>query len=263
MTTTSLAAAAIDYARRGRAVFPLRPRKKTPLTPHGFKDATTNIAQVTKWWNQHPTANIGVATGAPSGFWSLDIDGLDGEASLRILEAEHGPLPPSVELITGKGRQIYFRYTGSVGCSVRRLGGGLDTRGDGGFSILPPSIHPTGKSYQWSVDGHPDHVGLATAPEWLVQLLAEPEHKGATPPAEWRDLIANDMTEGGRNDSITRLIGYLLARRVDVFVGLELCRAWNQTHCRPPLPDNEIGHIVDSIAAREKAKIEARNAGKC
>lgn len=163
--------AALGYAARGRHVFPLKHRQKTPATRHGVKDATTDSSQVAGWFNASPSPNIGCATGQRSGFWSLDIDGIEGEETLQALEAEHGKLPATVELITGGGRQLFFRCTVAIGNSVRKLGPGLDTRGEGGYTILPPSIHPSGRPYAWSVDGHPDEVLLAEAPDWLVQKI--------------------------------------------------------------------------------------------
>lgn len=254
MTMHGLAEAAVRYAKRGRAVFPLWPREKTPLTRHGFKDATTNDEKVTTWWRQHPDANIGIATGAMSGFWALDVDSLDGEAALRKLETEHAQLPATIEVITGRGRQMYFHYTAPLGCSVRLLGKDLDIRADGGYVVAPPSIHPSGKPYRWSVDGDPSEVGLATAPEWLISLLAKPEAKSATPSTIWRQMFANGVDAGGRNQSIARISGYLLRKRVDPFVALEFCCLWNQVRCRPPLDENEIAKTVDSIAAREFAR---------
>ena len=83
----------------------------------------------------------------------LDIDGDDGEASLRKLEAEHGALPDSVESITGKGRHVWFRINGSpIRNSASTIAPGIDVRGDGGYVLAPPSIHPSGKAYAWSVD---------------------------------------------------------------------------------------------------------------
>jgi hypothetical protein len=74
--------------------------------------------------------------------------------------------------------------------------------------------------------------------------------KAATPPAEWRKL-AQGVAEGERNASAARLAGYLLRRRVDAVVALELLQSWNATRCTPPLPENEVAKIVDSIAGRE------------
>ena len=56
--------AAIEYAKKGFAVFPLKYRDKVPLTRNGCKDATTDAAQIKAWWQKYPNANIGLATGS-------------------------------------------------------------------------------------------------------------------------------------------------------------------------------------------------------
>jgi hypothetical protein len=95
---------ALTYAAKGWQVFPCQPGGKKPITTHGLKDATTNRAQITAWWQREPNANIALATGAISNVMVLDVDSEDAEAELRKLEAAHGELPESVEAITGKGR---------------------------------------------------------------------------------------------------------------------------------------------------------------
>src|SRR4051812_46368242 len=72
----ALANAALWYAEHGWPIFPLRPHGKTPLTAHGFKDATTDTGTVRDWWTATPDANIGVATGVL--FDVIDVDGPDG-----------------------------------------------------------------------------------------------------------------------------------------------------------------------------------------
>lgn len=254
--TVSLLQAALAYAGHDRAVFPLKPQAKTPLTGHGLNDASKDLTQITEWWRQWPEANIGCATGQASGFWSLDIDGEEGEKSLRTLETKHGPLPPTIEIITGRGRQAFFKYEGPIRNSAGRLGIGLDTRGDGGYTILPPSIHPSGKCYEWSVDGYPGEVPLVSAPVWLIAALNTPDKDRAAngSSVDWSRLFAGDVPQGQRNDSIARIAGLLL-RKIDTpdgpFVTLNLVRAWNLTHCKPPLPDDEIARTVESIAAIE------------
>jgi Primase C terminal 1 (PriCT-1) len=64
-------------------------------------------------------------------------------------------------------------------------------------------------------------------------------------------LVREGVAEGQRNDSIARLTGYLLSRRVDAVVVFELLTAWNEARCRPPLTESEIATIVDSIARCE------------
>jgi hypothetical protein len=151
-TTPVLIDAALAYAAAGLPVFPCVPRGKRPAIPRGFLAATTNPETIRRYWRL-ADRNIGIPTGSISGFWILDIDQPDGESSLRALEAKHGPLPATVEAITGSGgRHLWFRYTCAIQSTAARIAPGIDTRGDGGFVIAPPSIHESGRAYAWSVD---------------------------------------------------------------------------------------------------------------
>ena len=175
--------AALALASRGLAVFPLLPRKKFPLTINGFKDGVTDLEQVRAWWTKHPTANIGIATGIKSGVWVLDIDAdKGGEKSLAEIEQRFYPLPATVEVITGSGgRHLYFRLRAfdgapTIRCSVGKVAAGIDIRGEGGYVVAPPSIHPSGRPYSWSVDSADAFV---EAPVWFLETV-QPESKSRT-----------------------------------------------------------------------------------
>jgi hypothetical protein len=167
--------AALDYAARGYAVFPCLPKSKHPAFPRGFKNGTTNPATVRRWWLACPAYNIGIRTGIASGVWVLDVDGDAGATSLADLEAEHGPLPDTLSSIANSGCHLWFRYTCPIPCSVGRIGPGLDVRGDGGYVLAPPSVHPGGPRYRWS-----NNRPLAVAPDWLVALARKPVPKPIT-----------------------------------------------------------------------------------
>lgn len=241
---------ALAFARRGLQVFPCRPRDKLPATAHGCNDATTNPGTIECWWRQEPDYNIAIATGAASGVFVVDLDGIDAEAELRRLEVRHGALPATVESITARGRHIFFLFPDRpVRNSAGKLAPGIDTRGDGGYVLAPPSIHPCGRRYEWSVDSART---FAEAPGWLVTPIAEPTNGApvVTPPSESRELVKG-VAQGARDCSAAKLAGYLLRRRIDPFVVLELLQAWNATRCAPPLPEGDIVRIVNSIATRE------------
>jgi len=162
---TSLLAAALKYAGEHLPVFPCVPAGKTPAVARGFHAATTNPETIKRYW-RIANRNIGIPTGSVSGFWVLDIDGDDGETTLRGLEARHGSLPRTREVITSSGgRHLWFKYAGPLPSTTRRIGAGLDTKSDGGYVIAPPSVHPSGRRYAWSSAGE-----LLVAPEWLVRL---------------------------------------------------------------------------------------------
>jgi len=243
---------ALILADRGFAVFPCMPRDKRPATANGLKDATKDRVVIQRWWRQEPEFNVAIATGPASGVFVIDVDTVDAEAELAKLETAHGNLPPTVEVITARGRHLYFSWPGrNVRNSAGKVAPGIDVRGEGGYVLVPPSVHPSSRSYEWSVDSA--NI-VAPAPGWLLNLVAAPARSSnatrITPPAQWRELIKG-VAEGARDCSAARLAGYLLRRRVDPFVALALLQGWNATRCTPPLPEKDIERIVDSIATRE------------
>ena len=252
---------ALILATRGMHVFPCVPRGKTPACEHGLKDATTDSDVIRQWWRSEPKYNIAIASGAASGVFVVDIDSADAESALRRLEDEHGALPPTVEAITGKGRHLYFLWPGvPVRNSASKVAPGIDVRGDGGYILAPPSIHPSGRAYAWSVD---TANSFAEAPEWLLAKITDRTNGNGhapAPPSQWRTLVMDGVEEGRRDTSVARFAGYLLRRRIDPVVALELLQVWNETRCRPPLPPEDIERIVDSIARKELMR-RAGNAG--
>ena len=241
---------ALNLARKGLPVFPCVPRGKHPAVATGLKAATTDPQIIREWWGPMPDANIAFATGTPSKIFVLDVDGIDAEAELRKLEAKHGALPATVEVITARGRHVYFKMPAApIRNSAGKLALGLDIRATGGYVLVPPSIHPTGRRYEWSVDCA---GAIADAPSWLTERITDANGagNGSKPPSEWRTLVQG-INEGARDCSLTKLTGYLLRRHVDPFVVLELIRSFNATRCAPPLPNKDVERIVASVAGRE------------
>jgi hypothetical protein len=162
---TRLLNAALAYAAAGMPVFALAPRGKKPAIARGFYSATTNPETIKRLW-RIADRNIGIPTGSRSGFWVLDIDP-GGEDEIGGLEADHGPLPATRTVITPRGgRHMWFRYTGPVPSTAGRIAPHVDTRGDGGYVVVPPSV--TARAYSWSDDPAGD---LAVSPNWLIELV--------------------------------------------------------------------------------------------
>ncbi len=201
------------------------------------------------WFDRWPYANIGIVTGMVSRLVVLDIDPRhDGVDTLVQLEREHGPLPHSVEALTGGGgRHVYFLHPGEAMRNKVGLAAGIDLRGDGGLVVAPPSIHPSGRSYAWEVSHHPNETPLAAMPLWLRSLVADDEPHPGRPMAHSRSLVRSGVPEGERNNTIASLTGHLLWHGVDPEVVAELLLCWNRIRCRPPLPDDEVARTVESI----------------
>ena len=195
--------AALAYAAARRAVLPLVPRAKEPAIARGFHSATTNPETIRRYWRV-PDRNIGIATGALSGVWVLDIDGDEGAASLRALEAQHGKLPVTWISSTGRGWHVWWRYTAPIRSSTGRIAPSLDVKADGGYVVAPPSIHPSGRAYTWLVppEGEP-----AEAPGWLVTLA----RKRPTPSISERAIASIRRPSGYGAAALDREIAELAA----------------------------------------------------
>src|SRR5271163_4712141 len=144
--------AAIEYALRGWAVFPLNERSKHPngnLVPQGYQEASKQASDCLYWWERYPQGNIGIAC-RPSGLVVLDIDPRHGGMdTLHDLEQRLGPLPETERSITGSGGlHILFKDPGTH--LKGQLGPGVDVKSLG-FIVAPPSRHPNGNYYEWEV----------------------------------------------------------------------------------------------------------------
>lgn len=256
--------AALAYAASGRAVFPLHSIAvegrctcgrgagcespgKHPRVAHGFKEATTDVATIERWWSKWPDANIGLATGAVSGVFVLDIDGSEGEASLARLVDANGPLPATKIVATGRGMHFYFRYADgdAVTCHapVDVAFPGIDCRGDGGYVVAPPSIHSSGSRYASSAASV---ERVADAPAWLLSFVsAASQGKRATQGA------ANDasIAEGGRNNALTSMAGRMRHAGASTEELESALLSFNAERCQPPLDDDEVRGIARSVGS--------------
>lgn len=229
----------------------LRPRDKRPIIPwERLQEKSADPAEVADWFEQNPTANVGIVTGRLSGLVVLDVDpGHGGESSLSQLEREYGSLPQTVSARTGGGgRHYYFRHPGGVVRNKVGFRPGLDIRGDGGLIVAPPSIHPSGRRYRWLDGASPEEIDVAPAPSWLAAAMTEDERHSGRPLAYWRALVRDGVEEGRRNNTIASLAGHLFWHEVDAEIVTELLLCWNRSRARPPLSDEEVVQTVQNIA---------------
>jgi putative DNA primase/helicase len=194
----------------GWPVFPVRADKR-PLTAHGFKEASTDAAQIAAWWSAHPDAGIAIPTGARSGLWVLDDDSVKrGPSSLDPLVSEHGALPETLRSRTGGGGlQHFFRLPAEQQIKNRTgVVPGIDVRGEGGYVLIPPSPHLSGNTYAWEV-----LADLVDAPAWLIDLVTRrvraTQLDGATTnygAAALKSAVKRiaSAQEGQRNDTLNR-----------------------------------------------------------
>lgn len=251
MTEKTLKDWALTYARMGLAVFPLRPGDKRPATENGCKAATTSLQQIADWWDRYPDCNIGIATGGISGglvVIDLDIDetkGINGYDSLKEWQRKNGELPETWQSITGRGGYHLLYMDSAENKNRVGLYEGVDIRGEGGYIVAPPSIHPNGRKYEW--EQGPDDFGIAQADSKVINFLMGPAPDG------WQRQVFSSpeiIPEGERTSTMIKLIGSLKSKGLDDEAIQAAVRAENEKKCVPPLTDLELVRTVFPAISR-------------
>lgn len=261
----NLLEAALNYAGWGIPVFPVHGISdngactcgkptcvhpgKHPILDGGYKNATCDQQQIIEWWNKYPKANIGIPTGKVSGWYAVDVDKKNNgkENYHKFVERHKNDLPKaSLKVNTGGGGHhlIYTqpacgRAVGST-TNIGRLEG-VDFRGDGGYIVVPPSLHHSQEIYEWargfSFDGHYDPAQLVPLPALIVDLVNNPT----------RALVDSEsIPQGSRNNSLFKLACQFRREGVTDDQLFERVSAMNESACKPPLEQTEVQQIVDS-----------------
>lgn len=168
---------ALYYASLGWAVFPLHPKTKQPANKHGSAEATSDPVRIAEWWDWLPTANIGMCP-AKSGLYALDVDPRNGgDKSFEQLQVEHsGALASPLMNMSGSGSGFHQLFRAKPDAKyMGQPAPGIDGKHKG-FIVLPPSLHPSGKLYEWSGGTYPtpDLINsLDVAPAFLEKPIIE------------------------------------------------------------------------------------------
>lgn len=247
--------AALAYAARGWAVFPLAEGTKIPCIQGGFTQATTDAEQIKLFWSARPRCNIGIATGGMSnGLVVIDVDldndkGEDGYVALKAWEAQHGELPEGACVTTPRGgMHLYFvsdePFSGSVNHDT-----GIDIRADGGFVVAPPSVRDDGRMYEW--DLHYEDYGVPSADD-NVKAFIRKIQEGKLVGEGKRFELPERIRDGERNDTLYRYACSLQAHSVPDDVVVASVLGVNKSLCDNPLDDAECEKIVRSALGKRK-----------
>lgn len=251
-------AIALSLAKRGIPVFPCVVDGKEPATANGFKDATTDAIKIGAWW---AIADYNVAIEPEKAGWAV-ID-IDGE-----WEGLSG-MPDTYSVRTPRGG-LHLYYAGSCHSSVKKIAPNVDTRGIGGYVLVPPSV-VNGKPYTV------DRTGAMTPlPGWIepalqarknVALAGTGIEDQEAAERRGRALLAGEIAkgvvlEGTRDNTAFKVACWLRDAGCDPELSLALMReVWN-THCVPPLDDDVLRQKIDSASRNSQNEAGAYAAAR-
>ncbi len=178
---------ALFYLSQGFSLVPICPRQKRPLREvlpqvdgapswKMYQEAPPTEAEVRGWFRQVSEMNLAAVCGQVSGglvVIDFDIDAARNWARWRERTRLLSDLLPVVE--TGKGVHVYLRYRERVSSIqlAKNAGGGIliESRGEGSLCLLPPSVHPNGRTYCW-LSGGPESIPMVTTRQYVALLGA-------------------------------------------------------------------------------------------
>ena len=253
--------AALAYAAQGRHVFPVQwpingkcscgqedcgSPAKHPRTKHGLSDATANEAKIRAWWGEHPQANIGMVMGG--GLLAIDIDPRKGgDESLAAL----GDLPDTVISLTGGGGCHLIYHVAEDHGNGTGILPGIDVRSAGGYIVAPPSMHVSGRRYEWEVGCAPGDMKPAPLPDVFKGLM----RNGQRAPE-----VGEIIPSGERNNVLASIAGTMRRRGLEEAEIAAALLEVNANRCNPPLPDHEVRRIAASVARYPAGELASASA---
>lgn len=214
--------------------------------------ATSDPDEIHRWWKKWPDANVGVLT--CSNRLALDIDPRNGgNESLDQLVEEHGPLAETVEAETGGGGRHYL-YASPDGVRVPSKTGllpGIDVKAEGGFIVVAPSLHESGRTYRWKTGSRPGEVEVAPAPSWLESPTQDARLRNTSPTTP--SLRDEQICVGHRDTTLTSLAGTMRRRgmseeAIRSALLVENQRCVDESGNPAPLDEEDVDRIARSIA---------------
>ena len=238
-----------QYLKLGLAVMPIRERTKLPVgqwEQHAQERPTA--AQWNDWWREYPACNVAVVYAAsvvPEGMQLVCVDTDTPEAEEWVKQQSPLPLTPTVR--TAKGWHRYYLAPVGLEHTVAK-DGRPEFRAGVHFTLLPPSIHPTGAVYEWEYGMAMGEVPVESLPVWGVWHMDKAQHVNSAPaqPEGDAEPVSLSLPEGTRNDGLFRQCAKWRALYVPAAQLRASAHAVNAAACQPPLHVDEVNGIVSS-----------------
>lgn len=220
---------------------------KHPVASNGIHSATDDADWVISVLATNPNYNLAIAMGRLSGLIDLDLDSAEAIEEAKKL----GGIDDTLSFESGRletGRHCLFKYPvirddHRVKNAVE-IGKKMDVRADGGYAVVPPSLHVSGRTYRWT--NPPELFDLQPVPKWLWDRLVFDPIDPVHVPEDTSPIV-----EGGRNDYLFRRAAKLRADSLSIEAIRGAIAGENKARCEPPLTDDEVSAIVNSALSYE------------
>lgn len=235
------------YDKLGWVVMPIKPNDKRPIIKNWSK-IQSNDETLDKFKD---TSNIGIIMGATSNIVCIDVDvkNADGIATLEKLERELGELPQTVMSETPSGGiHYYFKYVKGIR-NRKNVGEGIDIQADGTQTVEAPS-QIDGNFYEWV--NSPFEYEVEELPQKWKQYLCEEVDEDTLLLSNKPFEAPSEVEEGGRNNTLASYVGSLLGKKLKKTTVLKKALKYNEESCNPPLDEDEVKTIVDSMIKTDK-----------
>ena len=188
--------AARKYLSHGMSVIPVIPRGKIPAIPwKEYQQRLPTDEELVNWFGNGAKNNIGIVTGFVSGLAVVDLD-----SDRAVAFAKGKNLPPGPTVKTGRGFHVYCKAKDGVRNFQQRDDfPDIDLRAEGGYVVAPPSVHESGRAYEWVEGRGLGEVEMAELPSWV---LADKREEKKTV-----GELYQGVEKGNRNKAVARLVG--------------------------------------------------------
>ena len=174
----------------------------------------------------------------PTGYVVVDVDGTKGHEVLRQAGVALDDAPRA--RTGGGGAHVWFRTSIELRPKVALLPS-VDLRGPGSYVVVPPSLHASGRRYNWEIP-------LDSIPDVPATLLTLVRQNTAESPPSAANGTEPPIAEGQRNATLASLAGVMRRRGTSLMAIEAALSEENCQRCTPPLTDHEVRAIARSIA---------------
>lgn len=231
------------YLKSGWNVIPFRGKQPAVKSVNAWLDKHQTTYQVIDYFYTHTEMNVGMRV---QGLTIIDLD----SQAMPDYFFRAGTFTNTLTAKTGNGYHFYFRHDPVVRTSAKTLDQYTDTRCDGSFIVLPPSVHESGSVYSWH-----NVEQIRALPIEIRRLWRENDFQDEQSGTKF--VMPSEIPYGTRNDTLFKHGRSLRKRGMSkAQLGLELHRV-NDSRCNPTMSFSEMDRLIEHIwTYRDRTEVD-------